>query len=214
MDDDGFAGLLQIKAAGGLTVVQSPADALFPQILERAIREVKPNLVLPAHEIGLAIPQLVLEQRMTEEHETEKTPLNRYEGTGEPEASDPWLSGRAPSPYSCPECGGVLWEEEDAQPFGFRCRVGHAYNYDALLAGQTDGMEKAIWAGLRALEEKRSLLIRLAEHGRERGLDLAAERFEHAARELEQPARVLQDLLSESSVYELPQREATNGEDA
>ena len=32
-----------------------------------------------------------------------------------------------PSPYSCPECGGVLWELKNGELMRFRCRVGHAY---------------------------------------------------------------------------------------
>jgi len=40
------------------------------------------------------------------------------------------------SPFSCPACGGLLWEVEDPELLRFRCRVGHAYTADAAVDGQ------------------------------------------------------------------------------
>jgi len=214
MDADGFAGLLQVKARGGLAILQSPEDAEFPYMLEKAIDEVKPHLVLPAAEIGAALQELALERSMNEGPETHETPPTTFKERSPQEANDPWLNDKMPSPYSCPDCGGVLWEETGGQLFGYRCRVGHVYSYDALLASQTDSVERALWAGLRALEEKRSLLRRLAEQTHDRGLDRAAARFEHSAGDLEAPAELLRDFLMRRELYELPQRAPDNGEQA
>src|SRR5207302_739863 len=40
----------------------------------------------------------------------------------------------APSAFSCPECGGVLWEIQDGDLLRFRCRVGHAFSVESVLA--------------------------------------------------------------------------------
>jgi two-component system chemotaxis response regulator CheB len=67
------------------------------------------------------------------------------------------------SPFGCPDCGGVLWENrEDGDP-RYRCRIGHAYSARALLAAQEHGVEDALWAGLRALEEQESLARRMLD---------------------------------------------------
>ncbi len=55
---DGAAGLLAIKRAGGVVIVQSPADALTPTMPEAALARLKPDHLLPAREIGPALGQL------------------------------------------------------------------------------------------------------------------------------------------------------------
>ena len=76
-----------------------------------------------------------------------------------------------PSPYSCPDCGGVLWEIDDAGEFTrFRCRVGHAWTGKALLERQTDSVDDALWTALRALEESASLARQIAARYRGRGV--------------------------------------------
>jgi two-component system chemotaxis response regulator CheB len=34
---------------------------------------------------------------------------------------------RGPSPLTCPDCGGGLWEMNDTRPLRYRCHTGHAY---------------------------------------------------------------------------------------
>src|SRR5437660_1668092 len=35
------------------------------------------------------------------------------------------------STFTCPECGGSLWQVDEAKLIRFRCHVGHAYNGEA-----------------------------------------------------------------------------------
>jgi two-component system chemotaxis response regulator CheB len=67
-----------------------------------------------------------------------------------------------PSGFACPECGGALWELTEGELLRFRCRVGHAFSSDTLLAEQSDSVEEALWMALRALEENAALPRRLA----------------------------------------------------
>lgn len=73
------------------------------------------------------------------------------------------------TPYSCPSCGGPLWEvENEDEPPRFRCHTGHAFTATALLAGEASKIEESLWVTLRMLEERRHLLLRLSH--KEEGL--------------------------------------------
>ena len=101
-----------------------------------------------------------------------------------------------PAPFSCPTCGGTLWEAKDDSMLRFRCRVGHAFGADSLLQSQTDRMDEALWTALRALEERRSLALRVADRLRGRGrMERRVESYETSAEEAERQANVLRDVL-------------------
>lgn len=55
---DGADGLARVRACGGLTVVQDPADALVAVMPEQAIRRCAPHLVLPLADIATLLPML------------------------------------------------------------------------------------------------------------------------------------------------------------
>ena len=50
--DDGVAGLRAIKAAGGVTVVQEPSDALFPDLPQNAVNAGVADYVAEAKKVG------------------------------------------------------------------------------------------------------------------------------------------------------------------
>ena len=68
-----------------------------------------------------------------------------------------------PSTFSCPDCGGVLFELHDRKPMRYRCHTGHAFSLLSLLATLEEKTDVALWAAVRALREKEGLLRRLAE---------------------------------------------------
>ena len=92
-----------------------------------------------------------------------------------------------PSPYSCPECGGVLWELRDGELFRFRCRVGHGYTSDTLTSEQALTVEHALWTALRALEEQAAVRRRMAGRASRQGMTASADRYQQRALELEVP---------------------------
>jgi len=58
MGSDGVSGLIAIKAGGGISLVQSPAEAQFPVMPSRALKEDDVDASLPIH--GLAAVLAVL----------------------------------------------------------------------------------------------------------------------------------------------------------
>lgn len=57
--DDGTAGLTAVKAAGGISIVQDPDEAMAPGMPRSALASVKVDHVLPAGEIAPLIAALV-----------------------------------------------------------------------------------------------------------------------------------------------------------
>lgn len=196
MLDDGAAGLAAIAAAGGVTVVQDPDDALYGSMPTHAIAAVTPDHVVPANRIGGLIAELA----------------------GSPARSSPslpgWLIGEAaaslpheappggdplgaPGGQTCPTCGGALWESHEPGPLRFRCRVGHAWSADSLFAESAVHLEEALWTALRSLEERAALGRRLAAEARRGGNDLSAAQFAGSADDAERRARIVRAALEE-----------------
>ncbi len=157
---DGSAGSAAVAAAGGTVVVQDPADAVVASMPESALRAVGGEaMVLPVAEIGSAVATLAAERRAIGE-DVAMVP-NAPEPLEDPVATPEG----APIPVSCPECRGPLWANAAGGVTGFRCRVGHAYSEDALVAAQAEGVEAALWTAVEMLEERAELLRRAARRG-------------------------------------------------
>jgi two-component system, chemotaxis family, protein-glutamate methylesterase/glutaminase len=191
--DDGAAGLQTIAQAGGLTVVQDPSDALVPSMPTSAMELVDVDEVLSADDIGRHLPELLRAPK----GDNRMDDRARQALQGEVEAAQAGTTTEGtpdgkPSVYGCPDCGGVLWEV-DEDGFRFRCRVGHAYTARSLLAAENAGLEDALWAALRALEEQESLSRRMLERGW--GSATARGRHEERVEELAERANTLRQFL-------------------
>lgn len=97
--------------------------------------------------------------------------------------------------YSCPDCGGVLWQMNDDGFIRFRCHVGHAFSAESLLHQQSEALEESMWYAVRTLIDKSKLSRQLAERAQERGHSQAARHFEEQARVAAQHAGVIRDLI-------------------
>ena len=67
------------------------------------------------------------------------------------------------SPFSCPECHGVLAAFTDDDMIRYRCHTGHAYSRDSLLAAISEGIEESIYDTIRAIDESVLLLRHIAD---------------------------------------------------
>jgi two-component system chemotaxis response regulator CheB len=190
--DDGTAGLLEIKAAGGTAIVQDPDDALVPNMPESAIANIDVDYVRPLAEIPELLVSLVNREIV------EITPMvnKRTEADIGPEPKG------TPSAYTCPQCNGTLWEVNDQGLLRFACRVGHAYSAESMAEDNAEAAERALWAALRSLEERGDLLNRLANRAEQRNAFLAMRRFRDQAKATAQNAEVLRGMLSNGKVVQ------------
>jgi two-component system, chemotaxis family, protein-glutamate methylesterase/glutaminase len=199
--DDGTAGLVAVKRAGGVTMVQDPDDALYQGMPSSAIEHNRVDRVLPAHAIAGEIA------RLAGDPDAEQPPAALPPESGLVKVEDGMANlsmsavkggnpGR-PSAFSCPDCNGVLWELHDGDLIRFRCRVGHAWSPESLLSEQREQLEAALWIALRSLEERASLARRLAGPARQRGHRITAARFEEQAAESGNAAELVRRFLIE-----------------
>ena len=162
--DCGTAGLLSIKARGGLAVVQDPASAQYPEMPESALRHVEADHVVPTRELAGLITRLVDEP-------SGKAPAQLPGALREIEGDELGVS----ADIVCPLCHGKMTESELNGFQAFRCHVGHAFSLESVALEQAESVERALWAAARALQESSGLAGRLAAsttgHMRERFLE-------------------------------------------
>jgi two-component system chemotaxis response regulator CheB len=211
MLDDGTAGLMVVSASGGEAVVQDPESALFSEMPRSALDHVPKARVAPLEDIPQLILQLISsplpagsrrrpEAVMRAAKETRIAELDMNEIAGEDHLGKP-------SPFGCPDCGGVLWEIEQEGFLRFRCRVGHALTARSLGAEQRQAVETALWEALRALEESASLYRRMAGRAVGSGHLLPAELYEERSSNTEANARILRNFLLRVNTEEGPKPE-------
>jgi two-component system, chemotaxis family, protein-glutamate methylesterase/glutaminase len=196
--DDGSAGLHSIKRAGGLAVVQDPQDAIVPSMPKNAIATTAIDYIRPVTQIPGLLGELV-KQRVQKEPDQE---LPRGE---EPrnELVDP---KGIPSAYTCPACNGTLWEIREGKLLRYACRVGHSYSLESMFDEQSEATERAMWAALRALEERADLTRRMEHRSRAGGLLSMASNYRELAESADNDAAVLRKMLLENPPMQTRER--------
>jgi two-component system chemotaxis response regulator CheB len=187
--DDGTAGLAVIKSRGGGTIVQDPADALYPGMPANAIAHVPVDVVVPLDRMAAAIVRMV-----------KGDPNGSDRAAGKPESGP--LPG-SPLATSCPECGGVLTEHREADVTQWRCKVGHRYSQESLDEAQAGSVEAALWAAVRALEDRQSLLERMALQMETRGQPRSASKFRRRSQRAGEHAGLVRSTLADAAATTL-----------
>ena len=199
--DDGTEGLALIKEYGGVAVVQDPDEAPFPSMPASAVAYVQVDHVLPVAEIPAVLARLAREPLPV--GALAMKPTNGEE-QDVAEIGDASLVTRdlpgPPTAFTCPECGGALWELRQGKLLRFRCHVGHSYTAEGLVAEQTRDLESALWTALRALEEHAGLRRRMAKRARTGSYPAVADEYEKQAQQAEARAGVIRQVLMADEV--------------
>jgi two-component system chemotaxis response regulator CheB len=200
--DDGTAGLAIIKACGGATIVQDPADALYAGMPSSAIEHVRVDHVLPGREIAPRLLELVRSNAAPAAAGVKPSRSDCPGVSSKEPALDPpgttVLPPGSPSLYSCPECGGSLFQNAQAGLPSYRCRTGHAYSPESLVSEQAHNIESSLYAAMRALDENATLSRELAARAQKRGNESLAQRYAARAGEADHHAKALRELLNQA----------------
>lgn len=98
------------------------------------------------------------------------------------------------SPYTCPECSGVLMQLKEGGILRFRCHTGHAYSVESLLASIGESIEKTLWNTVRVLEENMLLLRHLGRHAADQRDNALARRLALKAQIAEDQVQIVRQL--------------------
>lgn len=183
--DDGTAGLWFIKRRGGTAVVQDPHDAEQPSMPRSALKYVTADHVASLQAIGPLLNRLTQEPAAaTSEPASEELKMETRIAQETEDETRSVLDLGSLTPFTCPDCHGVLSQLKGGGIPRFRCHTGHAYSIESLLAEVTRTVEDSLWSAIRSIEESVLLLKSAAGHVRERGQPASlADELEQAAHE-------------------------------
>jgi two-component system chemotaxis response regulator CheB len=208
--DDGSSGLMAVKMRGGLAIVQDTSEALYPEMPRKAKAYADANYELPVAQIsellaktcanGTRAKVLSREEQMDKQIGSEAEKASLHTDANRDKVGNP-------SEFACPECHGVMWETEDGKLLRFRCRVGHSYTADALRMALSDSMEEALWAAMRALEEKASLLRKLSPRVGER----VGNEYTRDAKFLDKHVETIRKMLIRNQEWEIEEHKKASG---
>jgi two-component system chemotaxis response regulator CheB len=197
--DDGAAGTIAVRARGGVAIAQEPGEALYASMPQHAIEVGGADHVVPVGEIGTLVSTLCGSDvdlgdapPVTDLMEQEAA-MADFDAAAFNDDDRPGT----PSGFGCPSCHGALYSITEGGLERYRCRVGHAWSPESLIAEQSQALEGALWMALRGLEERAALSRRMGEHAAQRGHDLTARAFRERHDETQAAALVIRQLLED-----------------
>jgi two-component system, chemotaxis family, protein-glutamate methylesterase/glutaminase len=201
--DDGTAGLWAIKLRGGTAVVQDPADAMHRSMPLNALDNVEVDYKLPVADIGPLLGRLAREPAAPEPliaaNERDKMEAEvKIARESDPRLEDVFLKHGELSPFTCPECHGVLSMMRDGNIVRFRCHTGHALSSGTLLEAASEEVEQRLFDAVRALDETIMLLNQLGEEYAKKGNIGAAEQCFNRARDAYERSRPIREAAIEN----------------
>ena len=197
--DDGSAGLWSIKESGGIAVVQDPLDAEVPSMPESALRLVDADHVVSVAEMGPLLHKLVREplpdksEKVIDNDELTDTEIRI--AMKDKDINSNLLEFGPLTPYTCPDCHGVLASIKEGGRLRFRCHTGHAFSADSLLVAVTEGIEENLWNAVRNIKESITLLNHMGDHFAEMNDPKLAAMYFKKAKEAEKRADLVRQVV-------------------
>jgi two-component system, chemotaxis family, protein-glutamate methylesterase/glutaminase len=191
--DDGTAGLWAIKLRGGTAIVQDPEDAMHRSMPLSALDNVDVDYKLPVREMGALLDRITREpaapERVIPGEERDKMEAELKIAREADSRVENILQYGQLSPFTCPECHGVLSAFREGKLVRYRCHTGHALSAATLLESNTEQVEQRLMDAMRALDEIVMLLNQLGAQYASQGNTAAAEQCFNRARDAYERSR-------------------------
>jgi two-component system chemotaxis response regulator CheB len=197
--DDGAAGMVAVTRRGGTGIVQDFDDALHDSMPRAAHAAAGVEHVVPAKELSALLGELLRDPPKSQPDPEPERLLDMETAMADldPVAMHDHERPGSPSGFGCPDCHGALFEITEGGLVRYRCRVGHAWSPESLLAQQSLALEGALWMALRGLEEKAALNQNLGDRAATSGHPLTAGRFHTSAAETLEAAELVRGLIDD-----------------
>jgi two-component system chemotaxis response regulator CheB len=192
---DGSSGLYAIGRCGGVTVVQDPQDAEFPDMPRNALSEVEVRHVAPLRELGALLVKLAAEPAGHQENVPPELRLEVEIAAGARQDYAPAAHLGEAAGFSCPYCHGAMWEIAEGDQIRYRCHLGHAFSAASLGSMMDDDILRALASAMRALSERAELIRRLGRQEEQASRRELAKHWEKRSREYDEQAALIRRLL-------------------
>lgn len=179
--DDGSRGAYEIDTAGGCVLLQDPTEARHSGMITSAKRYANVSSTFTVARLADELIRRTTQQSGMQEP-SDATDAGRQEST-------------SPTRYTCPDCGGGLWRETEGPSLRYTCSVGHEYSPASLDELQGKTVETALWAAVRILGDRETLLTELANRADESGRSIGAAHFRDSATEMSTSGSVIRELI-------------------
>ena len=170
--NDGTAGMIEVKARGGITIVQDPIEAVTPDMPQSIVDNVEVDHLVSVNEIGALLARLVRQAsagaERTKDEQLETGMIAEF-------------TLDKPIAITCPDCGGALKRSQLGTLTQFSCHIGHVYTAEVMVAVQFTAMQRSIEAALRSVGERADLCRQMAARLPDRPESIAARADWHAA---------------------------------
>lgn len=184
--NDGTVGLEAIKRCGGETIIQNPKTAEFSGMPLTAQKFVDIDHTAELEDIGDLIKE-IMKKPLPEKVEIPYVLKREVEISTKIRSqvkTEDFLGEQVA--LSCASCGGPLWKIKDTDIPRYRCHVGHSFTEESLLLAQNENLEETLWVCLRTLEEKKVLMLNMAESFREKGSEHIARSYSDKIQEVDE----------------------------
>lgn len=197
--DDGSAGLWTIKERGGLAIVQDPEEAEVSSMPSSAMRAVDVDYKVAIMDMPELLVKLsgepVLRDSEIDTGDEERTELEIRIAMEDKTVDNNILEHSQLTPYTCPDCHGVLSSIREGKRVRFRCHTGHAFSADSLLLTISESIEESLWSAIRNIHESVFLLNHIGDHFAEANQPKVAAIYFRKAREAKSHADLVRQAV-------------------
>jgi two-component system chemotaxis response regulator CheB len=203
--NDGTSGLWSVKRLGGITIIQEPEDAEYPQMPQNVLEYVEVDHIVPAASMGALLETLVHEKAAIKfKVSKEEMKLLKMEviiATHNNAFEMGIIEMGELTSFTCPDCHGALARLKEGNIIRFRCHTGHAFTASTLLANLSESVEEMHWQAMRGMEETNILLLNIAKHLRELGHRKQAAIFFSKSEDASHRVRIIHDSVFRQEQY-------------